>query len=38
MTFEREAVGRHGEVVRICELERARWLRLRPHESSDSGG
>jgi RimJ/RimL family protein N-acetyltransferase len=33
MTFEREALGRHREVVRICALERARWLRLRANES-----
>jgi RimJ/RimL family protein N-acetyltransferase len=38
MTFEREAVGRHGEVVRIFALDRVRWLRLRTHQSSDSGG
>ncbi len=28
MTFERDAVGRHGDVVRICALERPAWRRL----------
>jgi RimJ/RimL family protein N-acetyltransferase len=37
MTFEREAVGRHREVVRICALDRARWLRLGSYQSSETG-
>ncbi|MFN2587660.1 MAG: GNAT family N-acetyltransferase [Actinomycetota bacterium] len=32
MTFERDATGRHGEVVRICALERDRWLRITGSE------
>jgi RimJ/RimL family protein N-acetyltransferase len=34
MSFEREAVGRHGEVIRICALDRARWLGLGTQQSS----
>ena len=37
MTFEREAVGSHGEVVPICALDRARWLRLGTQQSSELG-
>jgi RimJ/RimL family protein N-acetyltransferase len=37
MTFEREAVGRHGEMVRICALDRARWAAPRIQESSEPG-
>lgn len=28
MTFERDALGRHGDVVRICTLTREAWSRL----------
>jgi hypothetical protein len=26
MRFERDSVGRHGETVRICTLQRDKWL------------
>lgn len=34
MTFEREAVGRHGDVVRIFILNRDRWLQLKATEQT----
>jgi RimJ/RimL family protein N-acetyltransferase len=33
MAFEREAIGKHGEVVRIWTLDRARWLSFGSNES-----
>lgn len=36
MTFERDAIGRHGDAVRIFVLHRERWLELAPSDHTDT--
>lgn len=36
MTFERDAVGRHGDLVRICALHRDHWLKLPPNDQAEA--
>ncbi len=36
MTFERDAIGRHGDLVRILAIQRERWLELTPSEEAST--